>query len=257
MTPKAKPAKTSVRGKPSPAAGKGKDDSKGGGKERSVRRKDSSTTEDSRRRAAADGKKEGVSKHLRTQDKQQSKPAPAGSKKPDSKLTTLATKHNDPSTTAADLSHSPSAPTTGRLTPKTSKPPGSKPPTPHSTASHPPTPKKQPIQNFKRPEIEPSHAAVKIQNRIRRNLSKQKVEAKKEEVISAQKKLGMLVHWAVVTIQRNFRGRHGRKRFAEYSIVKQVCSVLLCTVLLCICFMFYLLIINDTGILLIIIIRWS
>jgi hypothetical protein len=70
--------------------------------------------------------------------------------------------------------------------------------------------------------MEPGQAAAKIQNRVRIGLAKAKVESKKEDFAAAQKKLGMLVHWAVVTIQRNFRGRWGRRRFQQHMLLKQV-----------------------------------
>lgn len=92
-----------------------------------------------------------------------------------------------------------------------------------SPRSNPPTPKvPKSGTTFAKPNIDPEAAALKIQKRARVKVSAKKVQEKKEEIISAQKKLGMLIHWAVVTIQRNFRGRKGRKKFISQQMAKQV-----------------------------------
>lgn len=114
--------------------------------------------------------------------------------------------------------------THGRVpTPKGKVPtPRSQPPTPKAV---PPPKQSTPTAakpKFVKPDMDTHTAAAKIQQRARVKVSNKKVQAKKEEIISAQKKLGMLIHWAVVTIQRNFRGRSGRKRFVQQMMAKQV-----------------------------------
>jgi hypothetical protein len=128
----------------------------------------------------------------------------------------------------ADGDHSGSAskggdtsdPISGQNTPK--MPSGSQLPAGSRPASRSGEAKSSTGKTPRQPTMEPEQAIAKIQNRARIGLAKAKVESKKEDFAAAQKKLGMLVHWAVVTIQRNFRGRWGRRRFQQHMLLKQV-----------------------------------
>jgi hypothetical protein len=58
-------------------------------------------------------------------------------------------------------------------------------------------------------------AAIRIQSIVRQRLGYLKLKAKKKEVRNLQKKAGLIVLWAIVTIQRVIRGRIGRWRWAR------------------------------------------
>ena len=71
--------------------------------------------------------------------------------------------------------------------------------------------------------VDPKYAAARrIQQLIRKKLSRRRVQSRRQQMISAQAIAGRVIFWAAITIQRIGRGKLGRRRFNTFSKSKQV-----------------------------------
>ena len=76
------------------------------------------------------------------------------------------------------------------------------------------------------PGPEKHHAAQRIQLTVRRKQAVKRTAEQRRKLQEAQKRVGMFVHWAVVTIQRNARGKMGRKKYEKHAMAKRVRKLL-------------------------------
>ena len=78
----------------------------------------------------------------------------------------------------------------------------------------------QPKADFVRPDIPDVEAAARLQQLVRRFVSSRRVAKKRRQVRDMQRKVFVMINWAVVTMQRAFRGKIGRMRFVAHAMAK-------------------------------------
>lgn len=88
---------------------------------------------------------------------------------------------------------------------------------------HPPNASRSPRHGRKYDSQDPSvnAAAARIQLLAHRKQAVKKSNEQREKIIEDQRKLGLLIHWAAVTLQRNARGKLGRKKFEKVAVAKK------------------------------------